>query len=200
MCHIYITHYEQPEKMKHTAEHKVGLKLLSTALQELYDIQISPDDLEDHIEKNEYGKPYLKNHPEIHFNISHCNDVAVCAVSNQTIGADIEEIKEFNPLIFRKVLTDEEKEFLEKMSVDEVSSQEWFFRFWTLKEARIKHAGMGLSMSLTSFSFQFSLNEEPYRISCSDKDTHFRQQILEDKYILAVCTSNPEMQLEIKYV
>lgn len=200
MCHIYITHFEQPEKMKHTAEHRVGLTLLSQALAELYGILISPDDLENHLNKNEYGKPYLKDYPHIHFNISHAGDIAICAISNQKIGADVEVMREFHDTIFRKVFTEEEKAFYQKMAVDEAASREWFFRFWTLKESRIKHAGMGLSMSLTSFSFAFDLDAKPYTIRCSDKDVYFQQQVLEDTYILSVCTSTPVKKLELRYI
>lgn len=198
MCHIYITHFEQPEKMKHTAEHKVGLSLLSAALRERYNISISPEDMENSLDKNEYGKPYLKDYPHIHFNISHAGDIAICAISNQQIGADVEVLKDFHTSIFRKVFTDEEKAFYDKMAVTEEKSREWFFRFWTLKEARIKHAGLGLSMSLTSFSFTFDLTAEPYAIQCSDKDVHCWQQIIEDKYILSVCTSMPMKPIILK--
>ncbi len=189
MCHIYITHFEQPEKMKHTAEHKVGLSLLSATLAECYDIHICSEDIENHLDKNEYGKPYLKDYPHIHFNISHAGDIAICAISNQQIGADVEILKDFHTSIFRKVFTDEEKAFYDKMAVTEEKSKEWFFRFWTLKEARIKHAGLGLSMSLTSFSFTFDLTADPYTIQCSDKDVYCWQQILEEKYVLSICSS-----------
>ena len=191
MCHIYITHFEQPEKMKHTAEHRVGLELLSQALADLYHIQIAPEELEHHLDKNEYGKPFLKEHPEIHFNISHANDIAICAVDTQVIGADIEEIRDFHDAILRKVFTDEERAFWEQIATDEDSRREWFFRFWTLKESRIKHAGLGLSMSLTGFSFAFDTSVSPYKITCSDKGICFQQEILEDKYVLSVCTANP---------
>lgn len=200
MCHIYITHFEQPEKMKHTAEHKVGLTLLSHALADLYDIQIAPEDIDAHLDKNDYGKPYLKNYPHIHYNISHASDIAICAISNQKIGADVEVLKDFHTSIFRKVFTEGEKAFYDKMSINEEASREWFFRFWTLKEARIKHAGLGLSMSLTSFSFSFDTETEPYVIQCSDADVHCWQKIIENQYVLSVCSSIPITNCNIQYI
>lgn len=200
MCHIYITHFEQPEKMKHTAEHTVGLTLLSQALADLYNIQIAPADMEAHLDKNEYGKPYLKDYPQIHFNISHASDIAICAISNQKIGADVEVLKDFHTSIFRKVFTEEEKAFYDKMAINEEASREWFFRFWTLKEARIKHAGLGLSMSLTSFSFSFDTETEPYVIQCSDADVHCWQKIIENQYVLSVCSSIPITNCNIQYI
>ena len=206
MCHIYITHFEQPDKMKHTTEHNVGLTLLSRALSDLYGIEISPDTIEEHVEKNEYGKPYLKDYPHIHYNISHADDIAICAIGTQTIGADVEKMHDFNNAILRKVFTVEEKAFFQQMAIDESASQEWFFRFWTLKESRIKHAGTGLSMSLTNFSFTFELDTDAdlgmnsYAIHCSDKDVHFKQQVLENNYVLSVCTSTPIEELNLIYI
>lgn len=200
MCHIYITHFKQPEKMKHTFEHNAGLTLLSQALSDIYKIQIPSDELDDHMDKNEYGKPFLKDYPDIHFNISHGTDIAVCAISSQNIGIDVEDIKEFNPLILRKVFTNREKEFFEKMAIDEAAGQEWFFRIWTLKEARIKHAGMGLSMSLTGFSFDFDLTSEPYKTTCSDKGIYVQQQILEDRYVLSICSNDPDLKFHMKTI
>ena len=207
MTHIYITHFQQPEKMKHTTEHKVGMSLLSHALSDLYQIQIDPDEMDDSLGKNEYGKPYLKNHPEIHFNISHTNDLAVCAIGNQNIGVDVEAIKDFSTSIFRKVLTKEEQAFYDAVTSDKNADtkKEWFFRFWTLKEARIKHAGMGLSMSMTSFSFTFATDHyddetRAYPITCSDKDVYFSQQILEASYVLSVCSSTEAEDIKLIYL
>lgn len=203
MCHIYVTHFEQQEKMKHTAEHNVGLTLLSRALTDLYGILIAPEAMEVHLDKNEYGKPYLKDYPQIHFNISHAGDMAICAISSQQIGADVEVLKEFHTSIFRKVFTESEKAFYDQVAVDEKNRREWFFRFWTLKEARIKLAGLGLSMALTGFSFTFDNASGPYEaycICCSDSKVHCWQQILEEKYVLSVCSALPALNPIIIYI
>lgn len=200
MCSIYILRFQQTEKHKYRTEHSAGLKLLSCALSDRYSIDIPEDALTDAIRTGTYGKPELVSYPEIHFNISHCDDMAVCALSDQEIGVDIENIKPFQDVILRKVLAGEEKDFLQQMSIDEASHQEWFFRIWTLKESRIKHSGMGLSMPLTDFSFQYDLNTDPYKIYCSDSDLYFHQYVLEEQYILSVCTSVPETVPQLIYV
>ena len=165
---------------------------------DLYQIQIPAEVLDEHLGKNVYGKPYLKDYPQIHFNISHGKDIAICAISNEPVGADVEKIHDFNPLILRKVLTDAEKEFWDSLPEDE--KETWFYRFWTLKEARIKHAGMGLSMSLTSFSFHFDLEKEPYHIQCSDTDVYFKQLILEKQYVLSLCSKNHRTELDLTWL
>ena len=41
----------------------------------------------------EHGKPFLKNYPDWHFNISHCKNAVCCVLSRENVGIDIEEIK-----------------------------------------------------------------------------------------------------------
>lgn len=98
--------------------------------------------------KNEYGKLYSKSCPELHFNLSHSGDYAVCVLSDSEIGADVEIIKNGDFQLARLFFTDKENEFLEK-------SEEFdrdFFRIWTLKESWLKRIGIGLSGSMKSFS------------------------------------------------
>ena len=48
---------------------------------------------------NKYGKPMLKGNDTIHFNISHCRRLAVCALTENAIGVDAENIRLFLQLI-----------------------------------------------------------------------------------------------------
>lgn len=43
-----------------------------------------------------YGKPKLKNINNLHFNLSHSGDWVVCAISDFSVGIDVEEIKDRN--------------------------------------------------------------------------------------------------------
>lgn len=42
---------------------------------------------------NDYGKPYLINDKDFHYNISHSKDWVFCGISDYKIGVDIEHIK-----------------------------------------------------------------------------------------------------------
>ena len=42
---------------------------------------------------NKYGKPYFEDYPDIHFSVSHCREMAVCAFSESNVGCDIEMIR-----------------------------------------------------------------------------------------------------------
>ncbi len=51
---------------------------------------------------NSYGKPYLRNREDIQFNISHSVEWVVCVIDKQSIGIDIEQIKEVNMDIVKR--------------------------------------------------------------------------------------------------
>ena len=58
------------------------------------------------------GKPYIDGSK--HFNISHCEDFLVIAVSNTEIGVDVEKVKEYNFKLANKVFNVSELAFVEK--------------------------------------------------------------------------------------
>ena len=78
---------------------------------------------------NEYGKPYLLNYPDVHFNISHSGEYVVCAVSDMPVGIDIQKISEYNPAVAKRICTEQELEQIEN-SFDKSSE---FIKLWTLK-------------------------------------------------------------------
>ena len=101
MIHIYIMYLPISEKndgnrtgQKHRTEHKAGTELLAVGLRELYGMELNRAGLS----YGQHGKPYLRNHPEIHFNISHCEGLAVCVFS------DTEKL-------FRRYLTEQSRNF-----------------------------------------------------------------------------------------
>lgn len=200
MCTIYISHFQKTEKNKYQTEHKAGLKLLSYALSDYAGISMTEKELTADIQKETHGKPFLKSHKNICYNISHCKDMVACGISDSPIGVDLEAIDSFLESILRRTLTPAEKDFLNQMSVDEASRQEWFFRFWTLKESYIKHSGIGLTKPLTDFSFTFDLTQAPYAISCSQEGVYFTQHKIQDSYMLALCTSVPQTDVSLIYV
>ncbi|WP_299258164.1 4'-phosphopantetheinyl transferase superfamily protein [uncultured Aquimarina sp.] len=91
--------------------------------------------------KDSYGKPYLKD-SNIHFNISHSGNTAVCGFSKQEIGVDIEEINDLDVTMFNSVFNLDE---MQKINKDGASR---FYEFWTVKEAVSKAIGKGLGIPL----------------------------------------------------
>ena len=90
------------------------------------------------------GKPYIPEHPDISFSISHSGEIAAAAFSDMEIGCDIEIIAKDRTNIKNRFFAPEESDF--------VCSDSDFFRIWTLKESYIKALGTGLQTPLPSFS------------------------------------------------
>ena len=104
----------------------------------------------DEIAVTEYGKPYLPELPDFHFSLSHSEKLALCAVSGEEIGCDIELPRGFDPAIAKRFFHPAEKDWL--FSHPQNEQCDAFFRLWTCKESFIKALGLGLSLPLDSFS------------------------------------------------
>lgn len=172
---IYLTAYDSEaidRTDKRQREHMLGRTLLKVGLQREYALFLP----ELAIGQGKYGKPYLEKYPEIHFNISHCDGLVVCAIHNQPIGVDAERIRPYSERLPGRVLSEAEQAVLEERAAD--GKPELFFRYWTLKESYIKATGTGLSVPL---------NE----ITGSQAGYTYYQTCLEDTYIIAVCVENP---------
>lgn len=197
MITVYFTHYKDcPPREKYETEHRLGRHLLLSGLKDLFNMDFSPDALENRLQKNPYGKPFLTDHPDIYFNISHCSGLVACAFSHEDIGMDMEQIHTFSPAILKKVLTLKEMEYLEQFKDVPSLYEECFFRFWTLKEAFIKQSGKGLSIPLTDFSFDMDISTVPPVIECSRQDLYFYQEMPEPGYILSLCAPSPMGQIK----
>ncbi len=112
--------------------------------------------------REESGKPYLCD-SELYVSISHCDDIAVCAVDTTPLGIDIERIKDINDALIERVCTDEEKQY-----VSGGDFKKRFFEIWTKKEAYFKKQGTGItnfkSVNVLSLSF-FYFELEDYIIA-----------------------------------
>lgn len=101
------------------------------------------------IQKEQHGKPFL---PEsgFYFNLSHSGSIALCAFSKTDLGADIQQIKETVPQKTTKILSPQEKEFLQ--GKEGRAQTEAFYRIWARKESLMKWDGRGLLLPMQSFS------------------------------------------------
>ncbi|RTR32680.1 4'-phosphopantetheinyl transferase superfamily protein [Shewanella atlantica] len=116
----------------------------------------------------EKGKPCLvaeqREMTGLEFNISHSGDWLVIAVSKDSaavsedieLGVDIERYRTSTNIypILNHYFTQGESESL--LALDEHEQRDRFFDLWALKESYIKAKGLGLALSLKSFSFGFT--------------------------------------------
>lgn len=78
-------------------------------------------------------------------------------------------------------------EELENSLIKWETEQEWFFRFWTLKEAFVKQNGIGVDTDLTAFSFSFDQQTDSFHITCSVPEISCWQTQLEKGQIISLC-------------
>lgn len=142
----------------------LAYQLLKEGLRQAYGITGNPI-----FEYNEHGKPSIVGHPEIFFNLSHCKEAAICVVSDQPVGVDVESIREYKESLVNYTMNDEE--------IGQINSSETpaaaFIRLWTMKEATSKLIGTGISNDMKTV-----IDTTQYKYTTVD-----RQQ-----YIYTVCT------------
>lgn len=149
------------------------------------------------IEKNEYGKPYLKNH-NLQYNISHSGNMVICAISNNEVGVDIEEIKDMDIEIVKRCYSEKEAAYIIEQQGN-VQLRE-FYRIWTLKEAYVKYLGVGIHKSFDSFSFDEKVvSGSEFRFQENGKTVYFKQYDL-NGYMCSVCHPQNEFPEQMKWI
>ena len=130
---------EQALKFKHEQGQRLcvlAYQLLKEVLQKEYGISEYPV-----FEYNEHGKPLIIGHPKIFFNLSHCKEAAICVVSDQPVGVDVESIREYKDSLAEYTMNEDELHQI-KNSTHPAAT---FIRLWTMKEATTKLIGTGIS-------------------------------------------------------
>ena len=129
---------EQALKFRHEQGQRTCVAaylLLCEGLRKEYGIMEKPV-----FEYGEHGKPFIVGHPEIHFNLSHCREAAVCMLSKRPVGVDVESVRSFKEELVRYTMNDRE---VRQIMLSERPDIE-FIRLWTMKEAVLKLSGHGI--------------------------------------------------------
>ena len=168
-------------------DHHLGIWLLQRGLGDDYGMKSDADELEGMIAEGLYGKPYFKDHPDIHFNISHSRGLVVCAFHDGEIGVDVELVRTFRENVLRRICTDKEIAAIQKEKGTPIY-EELFFRYWTAKESYLKYTGTGLASDPKSVEFEIDPVRIEGEINCSDKGVRVVQKQLKNKMVLSICT------------
>lgn len=146
----------------------------------------------------EVGKPYLKEAPELCFNLSHSRSKAMCVIGDIPVGCDIEFIMKANDGIAKRFFSAKDNELLKSAKrLGEPEYRERFYTLWTLKESYIKCTGLGLKCPMDSFSFIY--DGEKYHID-GNVDYCFLSDI-QDGYAYSVCLKSKKMpELKIRRI
>ena len=98
--------------------------------------------------RSDRGKPFATG-LEAHFNISHSGNFVVCAVSERSVGIDVEQLRPVRSRLAQKVCTPAELSYIQEAPGwgDLLSGEAMvrFFRIWTAKEAYFKWTGTGIT-------------------------------------------------------
>ncbi len=122
------------------------------------------------------GKPYLKNFPNFHFNISHSGNAVVVAFCETPVGIDIEKITELKPKVAERYFTAEENQYIKNSPSPDLA----FCEIWTSKEAYFKRSGKGIG---TDFSKTSILTDDIKKHIHTFKHNNF---------LISVCCDNPQ--------
>ncbi len=142
----YLLNFVQTEKQKHILKQKIkqnvdnmltGEILAKTVIKKTFGIDIAKQEFA----YTEYGKPYLINYPDVHFNISHSGKYVTCTVSYNPVGIDIQRISEYNSDVAKRVCNEKELKQIE----DSLNKASEFTKLWTQKEAVLKMYGTGIA-------------------------------------------------------
>ena len=139
-------------------------------------------------ETSPLGKPFLKNHPHIHFSLSHSGQWAACAVGDAPLGVDVEQ-----PRCTMEIA----KRFFRPDELPETENKDFLLRLWTAKEAFVKAIGGGLIIPLDSFQVILRENEAVLEQDLSPLSYRLQEFSLEGHRI-CLCTTEEVKKLEIK--
>jgi 4'-phosphopantetheinyl transferase len=151
---------------------------------------------------NAYGRPEIDSagmsDVRLSFNISHTHSLIVLGVTDgRALGVDVENLRA------REVSIDVADRFFSAVEVAALAAvpptrqQDRFFEYWTFKESYIKARGMGLSIPLDKFSFQYP-REGAVQIAIhpeladDPKRWQFWQFRPAPEYLVAVCADREQ--------
>lgn len=108
--------------------------------------QVRPGDLD--FITGEFGKPSLRDFPDLHFNLTHSKNLAALAVCPAgPVGVDLEMIDPEFPVreIAREYFVGGERAAIDHAPDDSERARR-FFQLWTAKEAVMKVTGLGMNL------------------------------------------------------
>lgn len=187
------------QKLKHR-EDKLRCLIGEILVRYIIAETISIKDSDIIFETNIYGKPFLRDYSDFHFNISHSGDFVLCAIDNKPIGIDIEKVLSIEyEAIVTNFFTSKEMNYIMRGNFKNQINK--FYEIWTIKESYVKAYGQGINMSFKDFSVDY--NKEEYigviRENKYDK-CNIKGFSLEPDYKVAICSFNPINFKQITFI
>ena len=140
------------------------------------------------------GKPQLRDHPEVHFSITHSgNYVAVAAARGAVVGIDLEHIPpNFDyQAIAERVLSPADQKLISALPVERQLTA--FFQAWTGKEAVLKARGTGIAGGMPAVEIPLQPRLTPRAL---DADWMIQGLPLPDDYMGNVVWNDPARSID----
>lgn len=183
-----LSSYRQ-QKIAHLKHTKDKNRSLGAGI--VLDLALKPYGLRERSTEYEFGKwgkPSLRDHPDIHFSLSHSGDYAICSIGETPVGSDIEHIRPGRLNVADRFFTPEEKDFMYAVQDGEEITRR-MFRIWTMKESFLKVTGRGMSLPLGDFAVVVDEGSGEIRVkhTFNDMDYHMKEYGEIPGYRVAVC-------------
>jgi len=142
--------------------------------------------------KTQKDKPFVVNHPEANFNLSHSGEWIVCALSDTTVGVDVEKRQYIIPEVLALCYSKSECRILE--SLPESEQLDFFYSLWTIKESYVKAIGCGMELKFDEASVTLPLfgpiqMEKKGKL---DSSAHFWTGSMDANHSAAICIIDDE--------
>jgi len=157
-------------------------KKLSAGAYLLLDKLLKEENIKNPIFKTgKYGKAYISNYENIHFNLSHSGKLVACAISDEEVGVDIEYNDSTIDLnIAKHYFYNSEYESI----MNSQNPSDEFFKFWVLKESYMKYTGLGFNLALDKF--EIIINNE---IKLKNDKNNLKFSLFDvNEYKMATCS------------
>ena len=171
--------------IRHRREHLSAWLLFLHALRKEYGItELSSLQLA----KHPHGKPYSVAHPELFFNLSHCQSACACVLADRPVGIDVERKLSYKETLLRRICTEEEQALFVDCRND-TERADLLSVLWPMKESYVKRDGCGLSCRLNQVPCMAYLRE--YRSDRrKNKQTVVQKNANQKQFTSVYCLKN----------
>lgn len=127
-----------------------------------------------------HGKPRFSD-LDIHYNITNCRGLVLCAVGKTEVGIDAETIRPVKQRLIERVCTRAEQEVINEAKDRELE----FIKFWTLKEGYLKYTGDGLGFGAVNAEFTYK-GRQPHKVDDTVKIWQLVHTIAGVKFVISI--------------
>ena len=172
--------------IRHRREHLSAWLLFLYALRAEYRItELSSLQLA----KHPHGKPYSVAHPELFFNLSHCQNACACVLADRPVGIDVERKLSYKETLMRRICTEEEQALFADCQND-TERADLLSVLWPMKESYVKRDGRGLSCRLDQVSCAAYLREYRSNRRKNREQTAVQKNANQKQFTSVYCLKN----------